>query len=713
MIETIRGAGKGLSHIFATSLICVLPSIEAAAQTSDSPVPINTYGMPGMIDMPVARSFEDAQTTATFSAIDGQRNTTLSFQITPRLTGAFRYAIVDDFRGLNLTNFDRSFDLHYRIFDEGPIMPSVAVGLRDLAGTGLFSGEYVVASKQLGKRVLVTAGMGWGAYGTQNSFENPLGILDSGFETRTRRSSLGGEPNAGQWFRGPAAAFAGVSWQMSDRLTFNAEYSSDAQSRELAGGPDGLASPFNFGLQYRIGAGSTLSAQVIHGETIGLSAHFALNPRTPPYGGDTSPAPIPVLKRGDTAATWAGAITQDAIPDDRRVNVVSTLLENEDISLVAIAIRQNSVLVRISNEGFDSQTQAIGRTARILALSMPSGIETFEIESMRRGVPISRVKLQRSMLERLENAPDAISQSLAETKITAGRNDPDMVNLPEDKLSWSVSPFLGLSLFEPNNPVRADLGVQFAASYAFSPSLTLSGAVRAKLLGNRDEIAFSSNSVLPRVRSNRGLYDKASDVWLNNLSLSHVGRLSDDIYTRVSVGYLEEMFAGVSGEILWKPVDSRLALGLEVNHVFQRDNDRLFGFDDYDYDVTTGHLSAYYAMQSGFDLQLDVGRYLAGDWGGTIGVDRRFGNGWSIGAFATLTDVSFEDFGEGSFDKGIRFTIPLAWALGRPNNTYASSAVRPIQRDGGARLNVSGRLYPTVRNLHGPELRDQWGRFWR
>lgn len=698
-----------MSRCGAVCGLLILPGWGAAQDTGRP----NTFGMPGLIDMPTADSFADADLAASIAVTESQSRNTLSFQILPRLTGAFRYSRIDDFFGPGRETYDRSFDLQYRLVDEGRLRPAVAVGLRDFAGTGVFSSEYVVASKTLMPGVQVSGGIGWGAMGTQGSFDNPLGALSDAFDTRPGFDGLGGEPNVDSWFRGPAALFGGVRWQATDRLTLSAEYSSDDRSRASEGGTGGLSSPLNFGLQYRWGPGTILSAQYLHGEALGLSAHVILNPKNPPYGGDTSPAPMPVLHRGDVAATWAGAITQDAIPPARRTAVVRTLLEAEGIELDAISLDGDRARVRIRNTRFDAEPQAIGRTARVLALAMPARIETFEIEIMRRGLPVSRVSVPRRTLEQLYTAPDAIQRSLAATTITAGRDDLAMETLPDDRLSWSISPFLSLSLFDPDSPLRADAGVQAAASYAFTPRLRLSGAVRGRVIGNRDEATRESDSVLPRVRSNQNLYDKASDVWLHRLTLEHVGKLSDDLYTRVSLGYLEDMFAGLSGEVLWKPVDSRLALGLEINHVFQRDNDRLFGLDDYDYDVTTGHVSAYYAMQNGFDLQLDLGRYLAGDWGGTIGIDRRFGNGWSVGAFATLTDVPFEDFGEGSFDKGIRFSIPLAWALGSPSPVNTGAVIRPIQRDGGARLNVAGRLYPTVRDLHAPELGDQWGRFWR
>lgn len=697
---------------FAAAAFSVSLGLSSFAQAQGT-TSLNTFGMPGLIDMPTAESMDDADLASSLAVTEDQSRVTLSFQITPRLTGAFRYSRINNFPGYNGALFDRSFDLQYRIVDEGRIRPALAVGLRDFAGTGIFSSEYVVASKTVGPGLLVSGGIGWGALGTYGGFDNPLGAISDAFDRRPGFDGLGGEPNADNWFRGPAALFAGVRWQVNDKWTLSAEYSSDDQSRQQTGNGDGLQSPFNFGLQYRLNSGTVLGAQLLHGEAVGVSAHLRFNPRKPSVQGDISPAPMPVLVRDDAAASWAGAIRQDSIPDTRRTEVVRVLLENEGIALEAIAVQDSTARIRIRNKRYDSETQAIGRAARVLAFAMPSRIETFEIEPVRNGVPMSRVTLQRSMLESLDYAPDSVAQSLAATTISAGADDVSLDQLPIDRFTWNVGPYLGLSFFDPDNPLRADGGIQASGSYALSPSFSISGTVRGKLLGNRDDSTRQSNSVLPRVRSNRNLYDQASDVWLQRLTLDHFGKLSDNLYTRVSLGYFEEMFAGVSGEVLWKPVESRFALGAEINHVFQRDNDRLFGFDDYDYDITTGHVSAYYAMENGFDLQLDMGRYLAGDWGATLGIDRRFGNGWTVGAFATLTDVPFEDFGEGSFDKGIRFSVPLSWLLGTPNRSSAGVTLRPIQRDGGARVSVPGRLYPIVRDHHAAEMRDQWGRFWR
>jgi hypothetical protein len=90
---------------------------------------------------------------------------------------------------------------------------------------------------------------------------------------------------------------------------------------------------------------------------------------------------------------------------------------------------------------------------------------------------------------------------------------------------------------------------------------------------------------------------------------------------------------------------------------------------------------------------VSAGQYLAGDRGLTFQVTRRFSTGVEVGAFLTKTNVSSEQFGEGSFDKGILIRIPLGWSL--PINTQGqfNMDLRPVQRDGGQRLLGDTVLY--------------------
>ena len=99
------------------------------------------------------------------------------------------------------------------------------------------------------------------------------------------------------------------------------------------------------------------------------------------------------------------------------------------------------------------------------------------------------------------------------------------------------------------------------------------------------------------------------------------------------------------------------------------------------YETTVGHLSVYYDAGGLFDVEVNAGRYLAGDWGATTTISRKFGSGWEVGGYATLTDVPFATFGEGSFDKAIYVSIPIDWIISAPNRTKRRLTLRPITRD--------------------------------
>jgi hypothetical protein len=175
-------------------------------------------------------------------------------------------------------------------------------------------------------------------------------------------------------------------------------------------------------------------------------------------------------------------------------------------------------------------------------------------------------------------------------------------------------------------------------------------------------------------------------------------------------GVLEEMYSGFGGELLYQPYKSRLAYGLSSNRVQQRDYDKSFKL--LDYKTNTAFASVYWASPFyNFDLAMHAGRYLAGDDGFTLEMRRTFSNGWMIGLWTTLTDVSSKDFGEGSFDKGIFLRVPLDGLLGKNVRASYSTRVRPIQRDGGARLEgFSGNIWWNLRGVRYDSLHENFRR---
>ena len=237
---------------------------------------------------------------------------------------------------------------------------------------------------------------------------------------------------------------------------------------------------------------------------------------------------------------------------------------------------------------------------------MPPRVATFVIVPVVNGLAGAATRIARADMETLEHALDGSWQSYRRAGLgPAQRPGPAVTAGRYPRVDWQLKPYLTPSLFDPDDPVRADAGAELFARVEPARGLELSGTLRKKVVGNLDESTRQSTSVLPRVRSDFNIYDREGDPAIIDLVGSYYLQPRHDLYGRVSAGYLERMFGGVSGELLWKPVDSRMALGLEVSYVQQRDFDQLWGFRDYD--VATGHVSAYWDMGRGYHSQVDAG----------------------------------------------------------------------------------------------------------
>ncbi|MGH1579317.1 YjbH domain-containing protein [Planktotalea sp.] len=676
---------------------------------------LSTYGTPGLVDIPTAEALPDGHLALTTNRFAKISRNTLTFQILPRLTGSFRYSILEGFSIPSGNLYDRSFDLQYQFMTETAHRPSLAIGLRDFGGTGIAASEYIVATKTFGNRLKVTGGMGWGRLAQHGTFSNPLSRINSSFDTRPSDSlgghALAGRPDFGAWFRGPAAVFGGIEYQATKRLSFQLEYSSDAYDFQVQRGVIGINSPFNVGLNYSFKSGSNLRAFVIGGKEVGVQYTYNFNPARRRIPGGSEKAPLPMRSRGE-AVLSVYDLDQPSVKKQARKSL-TRLLADDGMALQGFTSSGSRATVRLENNRWDVEAQAAGRAARAMAAVLPANVETFVITFQTRGVAMTSVTLQRSDVEQLAEDYDGSWKSLARAKIEDAPRMTRDGEVPEafPKFTFGLGPYTEFSFFDPDSPVRLDLGVQLSASYQPTPGLTFSGIARYPFAGNIADATRLSNSVIQRVRSDAVLYAKQSDLEINELTAEYVFRPGANLFGRTTVGYLEDMYAGVSGELLWYPNNSRLALGVELNYVKQRDFNMLFGLQNYE--VLTGHVSAYYDFDNGFTTQLDVGRYLAGDYGATLSIDREFNNGFKVGGYVTLTDVPFSDFGEGSFDKGIRVTVPLSWLSGKPSRKSTTQLIQPVLRDGGARVNVSNRLYGDVRDYRARNLSDGWGRFYR
>ena len=190
-----------------------------------------------------------------------------------------------------------------------------------------------------------------------------------------------------------------------------------------------------------------------------------------------------------------------------------------------------------------------------------------------------------------------------------------------------------------------------------------------------------------------------------------------DVHTQIAMGYLEEMYAGAGGQILYRPYGKRLAIGAEAWDVVRRDP-----FSDFGVRATsnsqrwTGHINTYYELgDARTTIYGRVGRYLAEDFGATLGVSKYYNNGAKLNGYVTSTNAHEIDIfgGESDTFAGIRVQIPFERKKYMPAfmSDYCCDtdvSFEPINRDTGQLLNHPLPLYETSEPLSYRHLIRHW-----
>ncbi|MHA1127731.1 MAG: YjbH domain-containing protein, partial [Alphaproteobacteria bacterium] len=660
-----------------------------AGSAAADPASFALNGASGLIDMPTAQMLPDGETAWTFSSSETAYSGTLTFQMLPNFETSVHFTTINEWNGGALN--DQSLDIKYQIFAESGNMPSLAIGFRDFLSNGALSSEYIVASKDVGHGLTVSGGLGWGRLGSNNP------VLALG----TRPAPSGTGVDFDHFFQGDAALFAGVEWDTPVKgLSFKAEYSSDAYTGEQDFGSFAPTSPFNFGVEYEAIRGISIGGYYNYGTDFGIRLTLSGNSRHPVVSPDLGLGPVPVSPRligSNRDSTW----TQSELARNVIVNALAPVLAAEGMVIEEAKIAGNTIDLYVTNNNMPQTTKAIGRIARTLSVALPHSVDVFRITPVSNGVATTTVEIKRSDLEAQVERPNAGPESWRTTRFTDAPNslgEGAWQREIDPNFTWALTPDFTISTSGTDGATDIDILLRANAQYRFSRGFAVNGGISQEVLTTRsgaDTSAFAVASNGPR---------------LDRLTADYIFKLNPSTYARVSAGYLEPRFGGVTTEVLWMPTNQNWGLGAEVSAVQQRADNDFFGFADYQ--TVTGHGSVYWDTGfHGLEAQVDVGRYLAGDIGSTISLSRRFDNGWEVSGFVTVTDMPFADFGNGNFAKGISVNIPLRWTL--PMETRSSTGVS-LGTDGfgGARLGGSGLLYPTIRDYDVVDFNETWGAFW-
>lgn len=602
-------------------------------------------------------------------------------------------------------NKDKVMDAKVRLFEERNWLPALSVGATDLFGTGLFKGQYVVATKHFGAAKNLEASVGVGR-------RRPDGVFA-----------------AARWV--PTAA---PNWAVVAEYDAN-DYPNDYQAHrtfasERRKGPV-------LGLEYRWG---WLGAQVARhrdhfSANVSVSIPFSERefvPKVyePPYY-NAKKAP-PRL----TAAQWNAEPALAAPMVDELVK--------QDFKNVRVALKGTTLKIVLTNSRISEMGRAVGRASRIAVAFAPIGTKAIHISYSRAEQPLatyefrdiatladylgglnSHTQLMYTVKVRYARPSDQLGDNAAlvagldegaglNVQVNRDGNVVQLSSIDRESNRLKIVPRLGFFFNDPSGALRYDFLAAANYDRRLGQGLYLNSALRLSLFENISGVTQASNSLLPHVRSDIAEYRRDSRFKLNKLMINKFVNPAERWYARMSVGFYEEMFRGAGGQVMYLPNNKRWAADLSVDALEQRGYNGWF--DKRDYRTVTAIGALHYRLPYGITVTGRAGQFLAKDRGARFEFKRRFRSGIEVGAWFTKTngnDISSPGSPSSPYnDKGIFLSIPLRSMLPSDTQANAGFSLSPWTRDVGQMVASPGDLYELVeRPRNDMHLSDGMGAF--
>jgi hypothetical protein len=612
----------------------------------------NNHGVVGLINMPTARFFNETVHGVTIYDGTPDQKITLSSSPYDWLEASFFYTNIQGKLYCSVPSDpvcsqdykDKGFNFKLRLKEEG-YYPAIAIGINDIAGTGYYSSEYIVSSYGI-NNFDFHLGLGWGTMnGSKDSINNPLGYLANNFKERPSEfEDQGGQFQPSRYFSGKKASpFFGLSYRFKEKVLL--KFEKDTTLTPGLVGYKRTNDEYSFGIDYSVNDNFVLGASFERNDFVSFKFVYKSNPQ---------------VSHKKYSYQKAETSSNDSSYDKLIKN-----LEKNGIGVNKITETSNSIGLELS--------QFIHPDLRLIeeivySASRDAGIN----KNIKKDLKIADL----SAVSEMDDTFKANARTVYERKRTR-------------KLSTSTGIKFRPFLASREEFFKGALLLENDSEYLIKDNLFISANIKYTLADNFDDLIYPPVDVYPaQVRSDVKQYLKNMDkgILLGRLQLDYHLTPKTNHHIMLSAGILEDMFSGYGFEYLYFKNNTNYAVGFELFDVTKRDYD--WGFGTLDYSNTTGSINFYYRNYGyiPFDMKVSYGEYLAGDIGTTFELSRSFSNGMQFGIFASNTDVTAAQFGEGSFDKGIFFNIPVYGNL--INYTW-----RPLTKDPAAKLNRRNSLY--------------------
>lgn len=689
-----------MKHIayFKLLLTLVIASDITAKELTIRPVPVYKTsqmlsGGIGLIQTPTARMGQEGDMSLNYTDINEYRFWSVNLQFFPWMESTIRYTDVRSRLYSNEFDFsgdqslkDKGIDVKFRLLEENDFIPETSIGFKDFGGTGFFESEFIGVSKQI-DNFDVNIGIGWGYLGTSDNITNPTCKLKDSYCVRPKGfTGQGGNAEFGHFFKGTAALFGGVEYQTPwESIRLKVEYEGNNYTSDVDRSIE-QDSKWNFAATYFYD-NFNFSFSYNRGNTIGLSISYKLNLHNLRQDKiQNKPRPIRESRH------------DFPLSDVNSTELVQQLYSEAGFTTRSSSLNKAELTIYGTQIAYRDKEESIQRIGRTLIDTLPNKITSIKIVENVNSLPMIETEIDVKRFIQAANY-EKLETDIEHTYLRQAPSEETLSNYKPANQSGFYTNFESYWAQTFGSPEKFYFfqgGMVFNTGYIFNKNLSLDANFEATLFDNYEDFNFTQDrqdSSLPRVRTQIREYVSRNVVSLDSLYTHWKDRVSSNLYAQLYAGYLETMYGGAGAELLYHPVDTNLAYGFDINYVKQRDFENHTDF--LDYTALTGHINLYWQPESFKDIHvtLNVGQFLAKDRGFNVDIAKRYNSGVIVGAYAAITNVSAEDYGEGSFTKGFYMTIPFDLFTTRPSKGQGYIPWAPIARDGGQMLNRPSKLH--------------------
>lgn len=660
------------------------------------PVTYSNFLQGGYINMPSARMGETGEIGIGYSSVPPYRSYNLRCQLIDQLEFSGNYRI---FTGLIDPAFghmgfgelsDKGANFKLALFhaeDSNYVLPGLAIGFDDVIGTRAFSSSYLVLTQVfLNYNLEISLG-----YGRQRL---------KGF-------------------------FGGLSWMPFRKsnneflrgFSFCLEYDSTPyKDKNIERHPEGRVkrTPWNFGIKYRASDSIDLSASYIRGDAFAFSASTYFNlgntkgiiPKIEdplPYKAPINLQPIDVLR-----------------PEDVFIQDILFAFRDQGFELMKAYMSQecNETTLRlyVINYVYREEFFVRLRLNALLSSLVPDTIDHVIVVIEAPEMPLQEyhyemVYLRSYQYQEIGKYELAVLTPLREVTNPNPFTSRLIFNKTKESWSFLILPKTHFLFGSALGKFKYALGISLGLNGFIFDDVFYSIKLGYFAISNLYDIADVDRlnpSQIINVRTDIINYYKQKTITIDEAYVQKISNIGGGWYTSYSFGLLEVEYAGAAAQLLYYPVNSAWAIGMEGAVLKKRTPDslgftnkvrKLDGFKP----VYLNFLGTQYFLNFYYDwkeicLQFKVspGKFLANDYGVRYEFCRYYPSGLRLGFWYTHTNAHDEINGQRYYDKGIYFSVPLDMFYTRSSRNQWGYGMSAWLRDVGVKAFTGAELYQII-----------------